>query len=206
MKRVITYIDGFNLYFGIKSKGWRKYYWLDLVGLSKALLKPDQQLIETHYFTARIRATEKNQEDIKRQSTYLDTLATFTNLSIHEGHFLQKKYNCSKCKKEWISYEEKMTDVNIAAQLLVNAFDNKFDTALIVSGDSDLTTPVQQVRERFPNKKVIIAFPPDRRSHQLSQAANGSLVINADKLRQNQLPNQVITASGFILQRPDHWQ
>lgn len=24
------YIDGFNLFFGLRSKGWRKYYWLDL--------------------------------------------------------------------------------------------------------------------------------------------------------------------------------
>lgn len=25
--RVIAYIDGFNLYFGLKSKGWKRYYW-----------------------------------------------------------------------------------------------------------------------------------------------------------------------------------
>ena len=30
MSRVIVYIDGFNLYFALRSKGWRKYYWLDL--------------------------------------------------------------------------------------------------------------------------------------------------------------------------------
>jgi len=30
MDRVITYIDGFNLYFGLKSKDWQRYYWLNL--------------------------------------------------------------------------------------------------------------------------------------------------------------------------------
>lgn len=25
----ICYIDGFNLYHGLRSKGWRKYYWLE---------------------------------------------------------------------------------------------------------------------------------------------------------------------------------
>ncbi len=29
MDRVIVYIDGFNLYFGLKSKGWRRYFWLN---------------------------------------------------------------------------------------------------------------------------------------------------------------------------------
>jgi len=29
MDRVIAYVDGFNLYFGLKSKGWRRYYWLN---------------------------------------------------------------------------------------------------------------------------------------------------------------------------------
>ena len=27
---VICDIDGFNLYHGLRSKGWKKYYWLDL--------------------------------------------------------------------------------------------------------------------------------------------------------------------------------
>ena len=40
MNRVISYIDGFNLYFGLKDKGWKRYYWLDLAALSGALLKP----------------------------------------------------------------------------------------------------------------------------------------------------------------------
>ena len=29
-QRVAVYIDGFNLYYGLKSKGWSRYYWLDL--------------------------------------------------------------------------------------------------------------------------------------------------------------------------------
>ena len=29
-RRVAVYVDGFNLYYGLRSKGWRRYYWLDL--------------------------------------------------------------------------------------------------------------------------------------------------------------------------------
>lgn len=97
MTRVITYIDGFNLYFGLKNKGWRRYYWLDLVALANALLRPGQTLSETHYFTARIRAAGNNQADLQRQSDYLDALATRPDLHIHYGHYLKKQRRRRKC-------------------------------------------------------------------------------------------------------------
>ena len=28
-ERVNVYIDGYNLYYGLKSKEWRRYLWLD---------------------------------------------------------------------------------------------------------------------------------------------------------------------------------
>ena len=56
-----------------------------------------------------------------------------------------------------MDYEEKMTDVNIAARLLTAAFENRFDTALLISADGDLTTPVRQVLAQFPQKRVVVA-------------------------------------------------
>jgi hypothetical protein len=64
MSRVIVYIDGFNLYYALRSKGWRKYYWLDLARLAQALIKPGQQLEALHYFTSRILPTGYNSDDI----------------------------------------------------------------------------------------------------------------------------------------------
>lgn len=206
MQKVIAYVDGFNLYFGLRDKGWRKYYWLDLVALVQSLLKPDQVFIEAHYFTSRIRVAGNNSNDTKRQSIYLDALATLPSLTIHEGHYLQKTMKCHTCNATWFTYEEKMTDVNIAAQLLTDAFDDRFDTALIISGDSDLTPPVQRIRQRFPEKRIIIALPPGRHSQQLTQAANGAFTIGEAKLRKSQLPEQIVTQSGYVLQRPTHWR
>ncbi len=54
MERVISYIDGFNLYFGLKSARLNRYLWLDLHNLSINLLKKPQQLVKVKYFTARI--------------------------------------------------------------------------------------------------------------------------------------------------------
>ncbi|MCX7692519.1 MAG: NYN domain-containing protein [Tepidimonas taiwanensis] len=206
MTRVITYIDGFNLYFGLRSKGWRKYYWLDLHQLSVSLLKTGQHLVTVHYFTTYIRANGRNTDDMHRQVLYIEVIKTRPLLTLHLGHYLDKPRRCHQCGATWTDYEEKMTDVNIATQLLADAYDDRFDTALIISADSDLTTPVAQVRRRFPHKRVIIAEPPGRRSTALRQAASGYLRIGENKFRASQLPDTVQRADGFALMRPSQWR
>lgn len=206
MSRVVAYVDGFNLYFGLRSKGWKKYYWLDLCALATLLLRPGQTLEGVHYFTSRIRANGRNVADMQRQTAYLEALETRPKLQSHFGHYLEKPKQCHQCGAQWMNYEEKMTDVNIAIQLLADAYDDRFDTALLISADSDLTTPVSVVRARFPGKKIIVALPPNRRSHQLTQAATGSFIINETAYRHSLLPDQVQRADGFVLQRPAHWR
>ena len=73
MKKVIAYVDGFNLYFGLKEKGWRRFYWLNIQLLVKNLLKVNQQLVTTKYFTARVIASPDKE---KRQSTFIEALET----------------------------------------------------------------------------------------------------------------------------------
>ena len=85
MERVIAYVDGFNLYFGLKSKGWQRYYWLDIPRLVGNLLRPDQRLVETKYFTSRVSASASDRDKPKRQNTYLEALQTRPNLSISLG-------------------------------------------------------------------------------------------------------------------------
>ena len=204
-QRVAAYIDGFNLYYGLRSKGWRHYYWLDLRRFAENLLRPGQSLVAVRYFTTRVVAELGDPEKPKRQNTYLEALATLPDLRIHYGYFLPKKQNCHRCGATWQSYEEKMTDVNIAVQLLGNAQDNAFDTAIVVSGDSDLTGPVQTVRSRYPDKRVVVAFPPDRASKQLRQVATASFTIGRDTFRDSQLPDQITKPDGFVLTRPPTW-
>jgi hypothetical protein len=55
MNRVVAYVDGFNLYFGLKEAHGRRFLWLDLQRLVVDLLQPDQHLHAVQYFTARIR-------------------------------------------------------------------------------------------------------------------------------------------------------
>ena len=206
MQRVTVYVDGFNLYYGLRSKCWRRYYWLDLCRLAQNLLRPDQRLMMVRYFTTRLSSRASGRAKLRRQNTYLEALTTLPDLHIHYGYYLAKDRTCPRCGATRETYEEKMTDVNIAVELLGDAQDDAFDTAIIISGDSDLTGPVSAVRRRYPEKRVIVTFPPNRVSKQLRKEATESFIIGRKVLSDSQLPDRVAKANGYILTRPPSWR
>ena len=202
--RVAAYIDGFNLFHGLKAKGWKRYYWLDLGQLIGNLLRPGDQLVAIRYFTARVFSEPNDQAKPNRQNTYLEALATVPNLTTHFGYFLLKPKYCFQCGATIQTYEEKMTDVNIAVSLLVDAQAGLFDKAMVVSGDSDLCGPISEVRNRFPGKQVVVAFPPNRVSKQL-QSGGPSFVIGRGIFQKSQFSTQLTNATGTVLARPSSW-
>lgn len=203
---VIVYIDGFNLYYGMKESSWQKYYWLNIHQLSLNLLIKGQLLKKVKYFTARVSSSKSDPQKSKRQNTYLEALETLPDTQIYFGHFLRKTINCWKCKNILRIPEEKMTDVNIATELMVDVFKGNFDVAILISADSDLVSPTTKIRDLFPNKKLIVIFPPNRYSAELGKCAHDKLYITRSDLSQCQFPPTVKKADGFNLVRPITWQ
>ena len=203
MERVITYIDGFNLYFGLKSKKWQRYYWLNLSLLANNLIQPYQRQVSVKYFTSRIvHPLAKNQ----RQLAYLEALETLPDLSIFYGKYQHNLHTCPSCGYVETIPSEKMTDVNIAVELLADAYQNRYDTALLISADSDLTAPIDKVRQLFPKKKVVSVFPPDRSSNELRRVASAFFTLSRTALANSQFEDQVISNSGYPLMRPNTWK
>ncbi|MCH7491511.1 MAG: NYN domain-containing protein [Gemmatimonadetes bacterium] len=200
--RVVVYVDGFNLYFGLKSKGYSRYYWLDIHLMATRFLKEGQKLVGVSYFTADISGPPSK---VRRQQTFLDALLTHTPVRITRGHYLVKERQCRRCGSVQRIPEEKKTDSAISAQMVADAFTDRFDTAFLVSGDSDLVPPIEVIREHLPEKRVIVAFPPGRSSKDLRQAAHGWFYINQKTLRVSQLPNVVTKPNGHELRRPSRW-
>jgi len=99
-----------------------------------------------------------------------------------------------------------MTDVNIATQMLVDAYQDKYDMAMLVSGDSDLVPPIRAVHENFKNKRVFVAFPPKRHNQSVAIVAKGSLTIGRKKLVDSQLEEEVVKKDGYTLRKPKSWE
>jgi len=201
--RVAAYVDGFNLYFGLKAMRGRKYLWLDLQALAVSLLRPGQTLEQVSYFTARVR---NDPQGAQRQSEYLDALTDHSPLvSVIDGRFQQKDRRCRKCGATSNFYEEKETDVNIAVALVEDAVRDRYDTALLISADSDLCPAVRSMKRLRPEKRIIAAFPPLRQSGDLKRTVDGYLFIGEDKIRQSQLPTNIIRANGVVLRKHKTW-
>lgn len=203
-ERVKVYIDGFNLYHGMRQKHGRRYHWLDLQALVASMLRPHQHLVGIDYFTARVR---KQPESEQRQATYLDALAAHCDLlRIVEGRFQEKKRRCQSCHTETVLHEEKETDVSIAAALIEDAVNDVFDAAMLISADSDLCPAVRAVGRLRPEKRIFAVFPPKRRSDDLRNAVRGAVLsIGSDKLRKALLP-ELVPAGGVLLARPPYWK
>ncbi|RKZ30789.1 NYN domain-containing protein [bacterium] len=202
-KKVIAYIDGFNLYFGIKAKYGRKLIWLNPVVLAENLLKPGQRLTAVKYFTSRLVAPP---DKVKRQTTFIEALETLPNVKIIYGRYQLEERTCPKCGYLDQVPHEKKTDVNIAVEMLADAVKGDFDTALLMSADADLVPALEKIGVLSPLRNIVIAFPPGRYSKELAKQGFPSFVIGRRKLEISQFPDEVIKASGFVLKKPEKWK
>ena len=202
IERVIAYIDGDNLYYGLRDARLHTSRWLDLRGVCESLLKPGQRLDLVRYFTTSVR---NDPDAAKRQATFIDALRATGGIEIDFGLFLSKTATCRSCNAQWTASEEKRTDVNIAVRFLNDAHDDRFDLAILISGDSDLVPIVESVRQRYPRKRVIVASPPKRWSTALAQSAHVAFQVSRAAIRSNRLPDPVITPEGVELRAPAGW-
>lgn len=209
-----VYVDAFNLYYGC-LKG-TPHRWLDLGKLAGALL-PTHAIQRVRYFTARVTpiAGKGDGQQPVRQQTYLRALSTLPTVTIHEGH-----YQAGKKRARLVSpppggpstvlihhMEEKGSDVNLATMLLVDAFRDDFEQALVISNDSDLALPIEMVNREL-KKPVGVAFPctlPGRkRSLKLQQVARFVRDIREPTLSACQFAVALRDAHGAIT-KPQRW-
>jgi uncharacterized LabA/DUF88 family protein len=203
VKRVMVYIDGYNLYYGLRERYNSKYKWLDLQLLAESFISSDMELSGVKYFTA---ITKNNSNTQKRQAIYLKALETNCNkIEIIKGRFLSKIKRCRACRATYQTFEEKKTDVNIACHIVNDAYQELYDVIYIVSGDSDLVPPVEILKIHHPNIKTIIVNPPKRKSSELCNTAGSWFTIGKQKLQLSQLPDELHTKSGAILHCPSQW-
>lgn len=204
--RTILYIDGFNVYYGLKdAKKFDKYgdyRWLNYQQLAQNILLPHQKLEYVKYFTARIKGNPIKQ---KRQNDYLEALNTLPKIKIYYGNYLIKRTFDRNLNTHFEYPVEKKTDVNIATQLLIDAFLNNFDCAYIISGDSDLLPAIEAVRNHFSGLTLIACFPPRRNSVDLKAACHGVKYLKEKIFKKSLLPDEITKSDGYIIRKPSNW-
>ena len=204
--RTAIYVDGFNLYFGALKN--TPYKWLDLQRLFEVILTRNQVVL-VRYFTAKVKAQPRNPDVHMRQDVYLRALqAACPLVSLHYGHYVRREHSMENAKpppptvRVWKN-EEKGSDVNLAVHLVNDAWDNRYDCAVVVSNDSDLASAINLAKAR---KKVVGLIPPVGIHRPISGAlrTRASFIkrLSPAALAACQLPSPV---PGTTIQKPVRW-
>jgi len=205
--RTIIYIDGFNFFYGAIKGG--PYKWLNLERFF-TLLRGEDDVCRIHYFTAIVNdpASQAVQE------VYLQALRTLPLLNIILGKYKEKRVACKvvacthAAERQFRVNEEKRTDVNIAVQMMEDAYERRCEQFIVVSGDSDLVPPVQRVRSL--GKRVVVYIPArdDRRAAavELRAAADDARRLPLDRLLPiAQFPDAIPDGAGGAICKPTGW-
>lgn len=208
--RTRVYVDGYNLYYACLRRS--AFKWLNIHDLAVRLL-PRNRIDKTHYFTAKVSARPHDPDQPQRQQTYFRALQTVPEIEIHLGHFLTHEINMPDAAA-WragryrpvrvIKTEEKGSDVNLATTLLMDAFDDLFDVAVIISNDSDLKEPISQVRRRFGKTIGILAPEGARISRAILPLADFIKHIRPGALANSQFASRMSDRVGQF-QKPAGW-
>ena len=209
--RTIVYIDGYNFYYGAVRK--TSYKWIDLEALCRLLL-PEDRIVKIRYFTARVQDRPDDPQKSVRQQTYLRAIDTQSLIKTHFGHFttrpvrmpLVEPPNTGPQFVEVFKTEEKGSDVNLATYLLLDAFKDRCEIAVVVSNDSDLAEAIRVAQSEL-GIQVGLINPQSRkrRSRTLYELpCRFFRQIPKRALAEAQLPDIVRDAQGEI-RKPTGW-
>lgn len=135
--RVAIYIDGSNLYHKFKDLKIEKTTEFNYLGLCNLLAK-NRKVVSCRYYVGAVRASEG---DVLGQTKRSGQQKLFNHLK-SQGILLKQGY----LMENGGIFHEKGVDVKIAVDLLVGAYDDLYDVAILISSDTDLIPAIKKVR------------------------------------------------------------
>lgn len=133
MERTVVFIDGGNFYNGVI--GLNIYFYnLDLPKFVQKIVSSSRKLIRAYYYT--VRPTDKSKKTYQTQTRFLDQLERSPYFKVRYGRLVQTSGE----------YREKGADVFLATDMLNLAFNNAYDTAILISGDGDFVEVINSIQ------------------------------------------------------------
>ncbi|MDQ7038739.1 MAG: NYN domain-containing protein [Aquificota bacterium] len=165
-ERIMIFIDGSNLFHGIRHLNIKINY-AKLV----EFLRESRRLVRTYFYTA-----VPQEKDIKKGTQEWESF-------IRQRRFLEELSNTGiKVKVARLrklpsgEFVEKEVDIMLATDMLSLAYQNAYDTAVLVSGDSDFIYTVEEVQRI--GKRVENAAFKKTSSHQLRKTCDRFILLD----------------------------
>jgi uncharacterized LabA/DUF88 family protein len=167
--KIAIYIDGSNFYFSIKNAFKCK---VDIEKFCKKLVGENESVKIGFYISPVNRNYKKGYAE---QQKFFEKIKKIDKLNIVLGRLEKHK------KDGKTFFIEKATDINLALDLVLDAVDNKYDKAFLISNDGDFSGAVSAIIERFNKEVVYIAIGNTKMiSHHLKNVASKTIRINQD--------------------------
>ena len=148
--RVMTFIDGANLYHSLEQVCGRTD--IDYHKLCLAL-GAGRNLRRTYYYNARVDQS-RDPERYADQQRFFDYLRRVPKLEVKLGNLVYSPDSRPR---------QKGVDVSLATDMLMHAFRDHYDTAVLVSGDADFADAVQAVKDLGRNVEIALFGPGSSR-------------------------------------------
>jgi hypothetical protein len=195
-RRAALYVDGFNLYHAIDDLDRPYLKWLDLSQLAR-VIAPRSQVIRKVVWCTAFRPQGRAQ--IARHQAYFDALKA-RGVTCMTGHFVVYADGCNACGHSWTVATEKQSDVNLALSVLDDAHENRFDVCYLMTTDGDHAATARFLKERFPEKKLVLVAPPGRKQNRaVLEWADAQVALEFDHLWRSLLPTVLNGPDGPIL-------
>jgi len=130
MDKVMIFIDGANLFFGMINRIGNIR--LDYQKFTQKLCGTDRKLIRTYYYDAPKKQADAR-EKYQSQQRFFDVLRKLQYFDIRFGR-LEREH-------------QKGVDVLLAVDMIKFAANNAYDTAILVSSDGDFVPAINAVQE-----------------------------------------------------------
>jgi uncharacterized LabA/DUF88 family protein len=162
----------------------------------------NEQLVDIIYFTA---LATWNLEKVRKHKLFIRA-NELKGVHVVYGEFKKRDKICSLCNKKYQTFEEKQTDVNIAIQLFKLSIEDKYDKAIIISGDSDLIPSIHAVRNTFPNKRIGVVIPIGRRADALKNACDFYMKMKEKHLSSAIMEHRIKINHNEYIEGPQDWK
>jgi uncharacterized LabA/DUF88 family protein len=206
--RTVWLFDGFNLHHSLRqcqADHDKSLLWIDPVRLASQhlhVIGGGCELGEVHYFSAIPHHwAEVDPDAFANQTLHIRALSALRpRCAVHLGHFQSRKVDGARV------WQEKGTDMAIAAMAIRACQDHPRLALVIVSGDSDFVPLALLISERWPDVDLRFAFPAHRASRRLRQLCPRSFTLGPSSYASARLPNRVRLPSGKYVECPDEWR
>ncbi len=177
--RAFVFIDGNNFYFKLKElsiqlSGNFHLIDFDFYGFSKNFVNPNI-LAGVNYYIGALKYQRNNPKSAQMYSDQQKLLAKIKNqgINITLGHIIQHPDK---------SFHEKGVDVRLAVEMIRFARENKYDTAYLLSSDTDLVPAVEEVHAF--DKKVCYVGIAKGQSFGLTKTSDTVLLLRPSDIQQ----------------------